>query len=263
MNNRVKEAFHEIHADDTIKTNTMAFLDRKTKQYRKTNFFSYKKLAAVAACCLAVLFGWQGYAVYFTPVSTISIDVNPSIELDINRFDKVIDVQSYNKDGDILVSSMNIRFLNYEDALNLLLKNENMASYLTPEQTVMITVFGTNDEKNNEMLADVTSCTASYENVHCAAGHSEEVTEAHSHGLSCGKYQAFLELQALDPDITVEDIRDLSMRQIQDLINERSNNTDDTDDTDDRSPKEDTTVNEGYGHGNGGHHRNRHHGGHN
>lgn len=254
MNNRVKEAFHEIHADDTIKANTMAFLSRRTKQYQKTGFFSYKKLAAVMACFLLVIFGWQGYAVYFTPVSTISIDVNPSIELDINRFDKVIDVQSYNEDGDILASSMNIRFLNYKEALNLLLRSENMASYLNPEQTVVITVFTASDERNEEMLADVTLCTASYDNVHCASGHSEEVSEAHSFGLSCGKYQAFLELQALDPSITVEDIRELSMRQIQDMINERSN----ADDT----LQEDMTENKGSGHGNGRHHGSAHHSGH-
>lgn len=254
MNNRVKEAFHEIHADDTIKANTMAFLNRRTKQYQKTGFFSYKKLAAVMACFLLVIFGWQGYAVYFTPVSTISIDVNPSIELDINRFDKVIDVQSYNEDGDILASSMNIRFLNYKEALNLLLRSENMASYLDPEQTVVITVFTASDERNEEMLADVTLCTASYDNVHCASGHSEEVSEAHSFGLSCGKYQAFLELQVLDPSITVEDIRELSMRQIQDMINERSN----ADDT----LQEDMTENKGSGHGNGRHHGSAHHSGH-
>lgn len=31
-----------------------------------------------------------------------------------------------------------------------------------------------------------------------------EVADAHKSGLSCGKYKAFPELQALDPDITAE-----------------------------------------------------------
>lgn len=49
---------------------------------------------------------------------------------------------------------------------------------------------------------------------------------AHEAGMSFGKYKAFLELQALNPDITAEDIKDLTMRQIRDMIAELSGNTD-------------------------------------
>ena len=251
MNNRVKEAFHNIHADDPIKINTTEFLYHKTNQYKKTRFFSYQPFVAAAVCSLFVLFGWKGYSIYFTSVSTISIDINPSIELDINQFDKVIDIKSYNDDGDFVVSSINIRFLDYRKALNLLLQNRNMASYLTQEQTIIITVFGTSDKKNNEMLTGLTSCTASYENVHCSSGNSAEVKEAHSLGLSYGKYKAFLELQALDPGITAEDIQGLTMRQIRDMITELSNSVND-------APQEkNTTGNRGRRHGNSNRYRNR------
>lgn len=268
MNNRIQEAFDHIHADTDLKANTADFVCGKTNQYQKSHFFSYKRFAAVVVCLLLVLVGQKGYSVYFTPVSTISIDVNPSIEFSVNRFDKVIDVASYNEDGEILVSSMNVRFLDYKKALNLLLQNENMASYLTQDQTVIITVFGASDQKNDEMLASLAAYTASYENVHCSSGHSEEVTEAHSFGLSCGKYRAFLELQALDPSITIEDIRDLSMRQMQDMIIERSNGTADAfeeneptqgnETTQDNAttqdcettPNNETPQNNGHGHGN-------------
>lgn len=270
MNNRIKEAFDHIHADSDLKANTADFVCSKTNQYQKSHFFSYKRFAAVVVCLLLVLVGQKGYSVYFTPVSTISIDVNPSIEFSVNQFDKVIDVASYNEDGEILVSSMNVRFLDYKKALNLLLQNENMASYLTQDQTVIITVFGASDQKNDEMLASLAAYTASYENVHCSSGHSEEVTEAHSFGLSCGKYRAFLELQALDPSITVEDIRELSMRQIQDMIIERSNGAADAFEEDETTPDNETTqdnaatqncettpnneIPQNNGHGHGNHH---------
>lgn len=283
LNNRIKEAFDHIHADSDLKANTADFVCGKTNQYQKSHFFSYKRFAAVVVCLLLVLVGQKGYSVYFTPVSTISIDVNPSIEFSVNQFDKVIDVASYNEDGEILVSSMNVRFLDYKKALNLLLQNENMASYLTQDQTVIITVFGASDQKNDEMLASLATYTASYENVHCSSGHSEEVTEAHSFGLSCGKYRAFLELQALDPSITVEDIRELSMRQIQDMIIERSNGAADAFEEDETTQENETTQdnattqdcettpnnettqnnetvqNNDHGHGNHHGHRNRQH----
>lgn len=222
MSNRgkVKEAFDKIHADSELKKNTREFIFQKTKGYRKNKLFSYKKQAAVIMVCfLFVLLGQKGYSACFTSVSTISIDVNPSIELGINQFGKVIDVKSYNEDGATVVSAINIRFLDYREALMLLLQNENITQYLTQEQLVVITVFGADEKRNTEILADLTACTGSYENVQCCTGNSDEVTAAHSLGLSYGKYKAFLELQALDPDITIEDIRGLTMRQIRDMIN--------------------------------------------
>ncbi len=237
----MKEAFGKIHADNELKKNTQKFLFQKTNGYSKNKFLSYKHAAMIMVCFLFVTLGQKGYAAYFTPVSTISIDVNPSIELDINQLGKVIDVKSYNEDGDIIISDVNIRFLDYRKALTLLLQDENLARYLTPEHLVVITVFGTDEKRNTEMLEDLTVCTGSFRNVQCYAGNSDEVAEAHSLGLSYGKYNVFLELQALDPDITVEDIRGLSMRQIRDMINALS------DDINSPIPDSDTRQNRGNG----------------
>lgn len=241
---KVKEAFDKIHADNELKKNTREFLFQKTKGYRKNKFLSYKKAAIIMVCFLFVILGQKGYSAYFTSVSTISIDINPSIELDINQFEKVIDVKSYNEDGDNIISATNIRFLDYREALKLLLQNENITQYLTQEQLVVITVFGTDEKRNTEMLADLTACTGSYRNVQCCAGNSDEVAAAHSLGLSYGKYKAFLELQALDPNITIEDIKGLTMHQIWDMINELLN------DVNNPIPDGDTRENTGHGQGN-------------
>lgn len=249
---KVKEAFDKIHADNELKNNTREFLFQKTKGYRKYKFFSYKQAAMIMLCFLFIILGHKGYSAYFTSVSTISIDVNPSIELDINQFEKVIDVKSYNEDGDIIISDINIRFSDYREALMLLLQNENITQYLTQEQLVVITVFGADEKRNTEMLTDLTTCTGSYRNVQCCAGNSDEVAEAHSLGLSYGKYKAFLELQTLDPNITIEDIRVLTMRQIRDMINARLN------DADNPIPDSDTTKNRGYGSGQGNQNRHGH-----
>lgn len=50
-----------------------------------------------------------------------------------------------------------------------------------------------------------------------------EVAAAHSLWLSYRKYKVFLELQTLDPNIAIEDIMELTMRQIRDMINALSN----------------------------------------
>ena len=52
------------------------------------------------------------------------------------------------------------------------------------------------------------------ENVHCAQGSQEELEAAHHAGLPFGKYRAYLELQALDPSVTVEDVQGMSMAEL-------------------------------------------------
>lgn len=244
LNNRIKEAFANIHAEDVLKRSTKEFIFQQTKGYRKQGRFSYMNQAAAAFICLLLAFcGWEGYSVYFTAVSTISVDVNPSIELEVNRFDKVIAVQSYNEDGKIISDSLKIRFMDYGEAVDLLFQNEKMAQYLNKNQPVIVTVFGADEKRTDKMLANLTAYTASHENVHCSAGDLRDVEAAHSMGFSCGKYRAYMELKELDPEADAEEIRGFTMHQIQNRIDELSGSV----------PVNDTEYGHGHGYGHGGH----------
>ena len=68
------------------------------------------------------------------------------------------------------------------------------------------------------------SCTVGKRNVYCYSAQGEEVEDAHKAGLSYGKYKAFLEVQELDPNITVSEIQHMTMREIRELIDELSQN---------------------------------------
>lgn len=218
MNDRLKDAFDKIQAEEELKSSTKDFLLKKTKGYKVRRRTAHKYLVPALASVLILLFCGGGYLTYFTATSSISVDVNPSIELGINRFDKVVSVTGYNDDGNALAQSLNIRFLNYEEAIDQILSNEDMEKYMSENQFVSITVIGKSEEKKEEILDSVSSCTSSYENVHCSSGNSHKTHEAHEAGMSFGKYEAYLELKELDPDITLEEVKGLSMCQIRDRI---------------------------------------------
>lgn len=239
---RLKEAFHKLHAEEELKKHTAEYIFQRTHGYRKNKIVPYGKLAAVIACCLLLAAGWEGYSAYFTKTSVISIDINPSIELSINPFGKVISVETYNEDGYLVISSVDVRFKDYREALRQIFSSESMAQYLAQDYLIAITVFETDERKNQEILTNLTSCTASYGNICCASGSPEEAAAAHAKGMSFGKYKAFLELQSLDPDISAEEVKGLTMRQIRDFINKLSD-----------EPKQITpdSQNSGYGNGNG------------
>lgn len=181
------------------------------------------KALPIIACFIFLLFSFSGYGLYFTKTSIISIDINPSIELNINRFDRVISINSYNDDGFQLINTIDIQFMNYMNALNEILNTESIAMYLNQNETLSISIIGRNEQESKKILANIEACIPNQQNICCYMGNFDDVKEAHSVGLSFGKYRAFLELQKVNPDITIDDVKGLTMRQIRDLINNSKN----------------------------------------
>lgn len=244
MNDRMKETFDQIRAEEELKNRTREFLAQKTQGYTRYRHVSYKYLVSVTVCFLFILAG--GYWLYFIPTASISIDINPSVELGINRFDKVVSIHAYNSDGQELADSLSIRFRDYVDAVNMIIENEKIADLLLDNEIMTVAVIGPEGGQCKRMLSQIRSCTSGRGETYCYFAHSEEAQKAHELGISCGKYHAFLELQELDPDITPEEIQGMTMREIRDLIQELSNGSD--------SAQGDS--NHGYGHhGAGNEHR--------
>ena len=227
MNHMIKELFGPIQAEEELKNRTKAFLATKTQGYtrRRTINRTYPLYAAVCACCFFMLFG--GHWLYFTPAAQISIDINPSIEMSINRFGRVVAVNEFNGDGRELSAALDIKYRSYTDAIRQILDNDTIAELLSDNEIMTITVIGRDRRQSAEILSDVEACTAKQNNTYCFFASSEEVAQAHETGLSCGKYRAFLELESLDPDITCETVKGMTMREIRDLINSLSTSGED------------------------------------
>ncbi len=188
-----------------------------------------------------MLFG--GHWLYFTPTAEISIDINPSIEMSINRFDQVIVINDFNEDRRKLADSLNIKYMNYADAVEQVLNNDTITALLSDDEVMTITVTGADGQQSARILSGVEACAEERRNTYCFYASSEEVADAHGMGLSCGKYRAFLELQLLDPNITPE-----AVREIRDLIDRLST------DSENNSSSYDNRQNGHHGYG-GGHGR--------
>ncbi len=215
MRDRLQQAFDQIHAEEELKDKTREFVKQNMQRPARPRAVTHA-LRAVA-CLVVVLLGFGGYRLYFTPTSVISIDINPSVELGVNRFDKVVSVEGYNDDGDALAQSLDVRFLDYTQALDEILAAPVIVDCLAQDGAMSIAVVG-EEEQSGRLLTNIQACTAGQNNITCYAATAQEVQDAHAVGLSYGKYRAYLELQAVDPSVTPDDIRDLSMREIRDRI---------------------------------------------
>ena len=211
IDDRVKAAFQQVRAEEALKDRTKALLLQRAQGRR-----GRQALVAVACCLLFLMLG--GGWMYMTPTAKISVDINPSLELGINRFDRVVSVEAYNEDGQELARSLDIRFSGYAEAVEKILGSEAVTALLAGGEVAEFTVAESQGAQAQRLLSGLQSCTAGHQNTYCYSVDAQWAQEAHHLSLSCGKYRAFLEVQALYPDITPEEIQGMTMREIRTLL---------------------------------------------
>lgn len=217
MPNTIKDSFELITAEDSLKESTKRFVTQKYAVNGKKRSLHRRLAVSATACVLALILGVVGYAVYFTPVSVISIDVNSSVELAVNRFDTVIGTSAYNDEGKELLSRINVRFKNYNEAVNRVLSDESIEAYIKDEQVVCITVIDENEAKRKNMV-DKLCNKSEASSIYVESGNRKDVEHAHESGMSYGKYKAYLKAKSENVNLTEEEAAKLSMREMYDMI---------------------------------------------
>lgn len=193
-----------------------------------------KKLAI--ATCLAVLFisGIGGaYAYVKTPVSYISLDINPSVELGVNAFEKVVKAEGYNNDGKKILNGINVTGFNVTKAVSILLSSAVDNGYIANDGSTVISL---TSETNNiniayKLITDAESAVseALKENGKTAVIHKDTVPlslheEAKSLGITAGKLNLIDKLKEVDPNATVDQYKNASVKNImQDIQNNTDN----------------------------------------
>ena len=248
MTERIRAAFDAVHADEALKQRTRDYLAKAVYQKKRRAIPAGRVIPALAACLLLVVCLGGSY-LYFTPTAFISVDINPSLELGINRFDRVVSVEAYNEDGQELTDALDVKYLDYRDALEVIVSDQAMEAYLQ-DGILSLTVAGESERQCGEIYQAMEDCASGRQNIRCHTSSADTAEEAHHSGMSVGKYQAYLTLRELNPDITAEEVQDMTMREIYQLIRAYGQDGGAFPDPD--------TSGGGYGHGHG---NGKHHGG--
>ncbi|MCI8509486.1 MAG: hypothetical protein HFJ06_13140 [Lachnospiraceae bacterium] len=223
--NKIQDAFDSVKADTRLKESTKQFLfANRTPKSHSVHQRILPKIAVIACMILIFASGITGYRWIQIPVSYISIDVNPSIELTLNRFDRVLSATAYNAEGQEILENLSLNWKKYADAVNLIVESKNMANYLTEESELIFTIAA--DPDRNGRLTKTVKSISGHAGHRCQSYHTdtEIVPEAHDNGLSLGKYYAYLQLYQYDGSITVDDCKDMSTSEIHCLTKEHEQN---------------------------------------
>lgn len=112
--------------------------------------------ASAAAC---IIFGVSTWA-YASPYTYVSVDVNPSLEFVVNRFDRVLKVKGVNDDGDQIVNvitTKNLKNKKIENALKSTFQQISNSGYFEDdtESGIIIATSSKDANKANELAQEL------------------------------------------------------------------------------------------------------------
>lgn len=159
MERHLRSAMHALTPDvlERIDLNTpQEIYTGPSKARRLYRRLRAAGLAAAACLCVAALGG--GVAGYQNRrvESVIGIDVNPSIELSVNRNGKVLKAVALNRDAEVILADMDLEYVDLDIAVNALIGSMVRNGYLTElDNAILVTVANDDSEKASVLRQDV------------------------------------------------------------------------------------------------------------
>ena len=246
-----------LKVDSSTRKHIENSIKRKTGYYNKDitiiekisdilgGFFMKRKIALALGAFM--ILGSSGGAYAYTyakaPIAYVSMDINPSVELGVNAFDKVVSVEAYNADGEKILEGTNLINSNVSDAVSTVISNAISDGYITEDVTTTtaaaVEITTSTDKEDvatelNESLKEVAETILDNNNLDVEV-ETENVAlarrdEARKLGITPGKLNLIQKLQELDPTVVVEDYKDSSVKEIQKKTKElrKENKVDET-----------------------------------
>ena len=156
---------------------------------------------AAAACLALVLVGGGGgyyyYSVNNAVASLVSLDVNPSIQLEVNKNEKVLSATPMNDDGAEILADMDLKGTQADVAMYAIIGSLLQHGYVDELANSILITVEDDDQARGEKLQQVLTAQAdaALENAQVSGAvlaqtlqHTEELTQkAQEYGISTGK----------------------------------------------------------------------------
>ncbi|MDF1618190.1 anti-sigma-I factor RsgI family protein [Petrocella sp. FN5] len=201
-----------------------------TKQLKHDDITRQKKyippmgyMTAVASVVfLVVLFSIQ--LQYRTIDSTVYLDINPSIQIETNRQDKVIGLIALNAETHTFIGDYDFKGRNLNEVTMDLVDKLVLTNYITKSEDMMlVSVYNENKEKANlqkQQIKDLIIHHLEKDSIRPivlaqAIDRSNTITDmAKAYGISEGKMTFIRNLMILSPELRVDNLVRLSLEQL-------------------------------------------------
>lgn len=159
--------------------------------------------------------------------ATVSLDVNPSVEIVLNRNNRVVKVNALNEDGKIIVADMDFNGCQLKVAVNALIGSMLRAGYLS-EMANSVLVSVDSDSKNDyqaiaELVANEITLTLKQGQIEASVvkqwiQNDDEIAQiAKQYNISLGKAQLICKI-GNKTEYTIEQLAELSVNELSLLL---------------------------------------------
>lgn len=223
INRAVRQITPNVYDDvATVPVRKMAAHDHITRQElpgersRSMRMFGFAPaFASLAVLFIAIFAWWQ----FLRIDSVVAVDVNPSIELKLNRLSHVVAVQAYNPEAQSLVEAVPWRFSPVEDVIQRLLGAMKQQGYLQSENSFLMLSYQQDNQSRAEALsrrlnkAVLRLKLQSPEMVYVQRVEIKEIAGlADDYDVSRGVMQLILKAQIMNPQYSVELLSELDLQ---------------------------------------------------
>jgi hypothetical protein len=159
MDIRFKSALNHIKADKALVSKTKGYLrntlakemNSRMTELPKWRMLDMKKFAIAAFMAFLLIGG--GFKAYATPLSYVSLDINPSVELGVNALGQVVTAEGYNEDGKAVLSGIKVTGKNVTEAVSAVVDSAAQKGFIENDGIILITAETDNDRKAAKLKA--------------------------------------------------------------------------------------------------------------
>ena len=235
LDRQVKQAFDSLTPDifDSVlsdcRRQTGKVVSMKPRQKRKL----LRRAAGIAAALLLMVGGVSAAGLWRlenTAVASVSLDVNPSVEIKVNEKEKVVSVTALNEDGQQVIADMDFEGSSLEVTVNALIGSMLRQGYLSvTANSVLVSVESADSEQaaalEQRLRAEIGSLLESGGVSGAVLSQQVNADEelralAEEYGLSLGKAQLIRDITAQDSQYRFADLAGLTINQLNLLSND-------------------------------------------
>ena len=159
-----------------------------------------------------------------TEYGSVYIDINPSVELVINRKEQVTRVVYHNRDAKKLFSDLNLKGENVADAMNTIFAELEENDYLTDTSEIYISALAKREQYTEKLLEYSTGRAENYLNsIGCRATlnstriTAEDIISSRNTGVSPVKFKLIKDITNIDSGYTLDFLQDLDMKALKNI----------------------------------------------
>ncbi len=234
MEQRLASALEKTAPDDVSGVLSRCEARKGTVINMKTKKSAKRSWTTIVAACLAVILLGGGGAFYQRAnavASVVSLDVNPSIELKVNRSEKVLSCTPLNDDAREILAGMDggadLKGAKLDVAVNAIVGSLVRSGYLDSiSSAIMISVEDKNTTRAEKLQRELTSAVDGV--LQTSAAKASVLTQtltqdaareqqARENNISTGKAALVNRVLALNPSLSFDALAALSVEELKDL----------------------------------------------